>query len=124
VKRRLTEEEIRAFDAIYRLTASDRGYCLDTFFVESMAYDAGLAYSTLLRRLPSLPWVVRLDYGKYGSCVSSMQAYGSSLRGENDARHRDHTHTQERDPLGRFAPGNTEKWSTGVSGLSPLKKVG
>jgi hypothetical protein len=88
---------------MYRMTASDRGYYLDTFFVESMACDARLARSTLLNRISRLPWVVRLDYGIYGSCVNSMQAYGEGLR-ENDRRHVDRT-----------------CWSTSVSSLSPTK---
>lgn len=102
VKKRLGEDQIKIFEATWR-----RDYpWLDTFFVESMACDAGLSRNTLLNRLPSLTWVVQLDYGIYATCIDSMQAYGKMLR-ETDGRHRDHT-----------------QWSTGVSGLSPLKKVG
>jgi hypothetical protein len=63
---------------------------LDTFFVESMAYDAGMSRRTLQNLLPTLAWVKRLDFGFYGTCVSSMRAYVESRR-QNDRRHIDRT---------------------------------
>jgi len=90
VKRFLNEEQIREYDRTWR----ERFPPLDTFCVASMAHDAGISPPTLQNKFaandPAVAFVERLEYGYYGSCVSSMRAYGEMLR-RNDRRQFDHT---------------------------------
>jgi hypothetical protein len=77
------------WETAWRTPTTSLCQSLDIFFVCSMAAEAGIATSTLYRKIyekdPAVAFIVRFEHGSYGSCVSSMQAYGETLR-MNDGR--------------------------------------
>ena len=82
MRRNLSSFEVAQIDRLY-----SESYSLDMFFVESMACLAGISRGYLQNLIysGSASFIRRLDCGHYGTCASSMVAFGEMLR-ENDQR--------------------------------------
>jgi hypothetical protein len=84
MRRNLSEFEISQVDKTHRETYAP----LDTFFVESMGAQAGLSRRTVQNKIYNgeADFIRKLDGGRYGSCASSMAAYGQMLQQKDRRR--------------------------------------
>jgi hypothetical protein len=121
------EKRLDFEEAMRRKTGLSDG----VFSTTTIAYELGISRRTLQNKLsdgdPTLNFIKKFSIGyvvgslgRYSlhgvnvTCPGSAQT-ARQMHEEDDGRHRNHTGSQKRDPLGRF---------TAVSGVSVVRKVG